>query len=211
MAPTPKKHKAEWDALCRRSIQEAVVRLLSREDAGAVTLTMDRVAAEAGLAKGTLYLYFKNKQQLLTAVKDEALRPMWEELAAIVDGALPPAEKLARFVTRHLGYFDEHRELFRVLLWDRQIAETTLRRQQSLPFRGYVEQVARIFEEGTGAGVFRPLDPQRLAAMLVEADIVMIGRRFAAAAPGPPDADARLVVDLFLNGVAARPAAGRMP
>jgi TetR/AcrR family fatty acid metabolism transcriptional regulator len=170
---------------------------------------MDRVAAEAGLAKGTLYLHFKDKQQLLTAVKDEALRPLWEELFAILDGPLAPAEKLERFVVRHLGYFDERRDLFRVLLWDRQIAETTLRRQQSLPFRGYVERVAKVFEEGARAGVFRALDPQRLAAMLIEADIVMIGRRFVVAAPGPPEADARFVVDLFLNGVAVRHTVGR--
>jgi hypothetical protein len=57
--------------------------------------------------------------------------------------------------------------------------------------------------------VFRARDPQRLAAMLVEADIVTIGRRFATAAPGPPEADARFVADLFLNGVVARPAARR--
>jgi AcrR family transcriptional regulator len=170
---------------------------------------MEKVAAEAGLAKGTLYLHFKNKKQLLTAVKDEALRPLWEELLVIIDGPLAPAEKLERFVARHLGYFDEHRGLFRVLLWDRQLAETTLRRQQSRMFREYVARVARIFEEGIRAGVFRPLDPQRLAAMLVEANIVTIGRRFATAAPGPPETDARFVVDLFLNGVAARPAAGR--
>ena len=207
MAPRPKQLKAEWNALCRRSIQDAVVRILSRKGSGA--LTMEKVAAEAGLAKGTLYLHFKDKKQLLTAVKDEALRPLWEELLAIIDGSLAPAEKLERFVVRHLGYFDEHRDLFRVLLWDRQVAETTLRRQRSLPFRGYVARVARIFEEGVRAGVFRPVDPERLAAMLVEADIVAIGRRLADEAPGPPEADARFVVDLFLNGVAARPAAGR--
>lgn len=207
MAPRPKQLKAEWGALCRRSIQDAVVRILSRE--GAEALTMDRVAAEAGLAKGTLYLHFKDKQQLLTAVKDEALRPLWEELFAILDGPLAPAAKLERFVVRHLGYFDERRDLFRVLLWDRQIAETTLRRQQSLPFRGYVERVAKVFEEGARVGVFRPLDPQRLAAMLIEANIVTIGRRFVVAAPGPPEADARFVVDLFLNGVAVRRTVGR--
>lgn len=207
MAPRPKQLKAEWNALCRRSIQDAVVRILSRKGSGA--LTMEKVAAEAGLAKGTLYLHFKDKKQLLTAVKDEALRPLWEELLAIIEGPLAPTEKLERFVVRHLGYFDEHRGLFRVLLWDRQLAETTLRRQQSRMFREYVARVARVFEEGIRAGVFRPLDPQRLAAMLVEANIVTIGRRFATAAPSPPETDARFVVDLFLNGVAARPAAGR--
>lgn len=209
MASKPRQRKAEWDALCRRSIQDAVVRILSRTETGA--LTMARVAAEAGLAKGTLYLYFENKQQLLTAVKEEALRPLWEELLAIVEGSLPPVEKLERFVACHLGYFDRHRELFRVLLWDRQIAETTLRRQRSHPFRSHVERVARIFGEGIEAGLFRPVDPGALAAMLIEADIVTIGRRLAAEAPGAPEVEARLVVDLFLNGVAAHPAAGRAP
>jgi AcrR family transcriptional regulator len=205
VAARPRKRKAEWEELCRRGIQDAVIRLLSRE--GAEGLTMDKVAAEAGLAKGTLYLYFKDKKQLLAAVKDDSLRPMWAELIAIVEGPLPPAEKLARFVGRHLGFIDENRDLFRMLLWDRQIAETSVRRAQSLPFRGYVEKVALMFREGAQAGVFRPIDPLKAASVLVEADIAMIARRFMTDAPGPVEDDARLVVELFLDGLTARRAA----
>jgi AcrR family transcriptional regulator len=199
---TRKRRKSEWEALCRRGIQDAVVRILSRD--GAQALTMERVAAEAGVAKGTLYLYFRDKKQLLASVKEESLSPMREELFAILDGQLPAREKLQQFVSRHLGYFDEHRDFFRVLLWDRQLAETTLRRQQSARFRAYMDKLAGAFREGSQAGVFRPLDPFKLAAMLIEADVAMIAQRLLQEAPAPVEEDARMLLDVFLNGISTR-------
>ena len=178
------------------------MRVLSAD--GARGLTMERVAREAGVAKGTLYVYFKDKKQLLQSVKEESLAPMRRELFGILDGDLPPVEKLRNFVARHLSYFDEHREFFRVLLWDRQLAETNLRRQQSDPFRTYVEKIAAVLREGASAKVFRPLDPVKVAAVLIEADIAMIAQRLLTDAPGSVEEDARMLTDLITNGLSPR-------
>ncbi len=55
----------------RDSILDAAVRILVA--AGPADLRMEDVAAEAGVAKGTLYLYFRHRSDLLTAVADRAL------------------------------------------------------------------------------------------------------------------------------------------
>ncbi len=194
--------RSEREARRRLAIQEAVVRILSRR--GAPALTMARVAAEAGLAKGTLYLYFRDKKQLLQSVKEISFRPMRQELLGILEGPLRPHEKLRRFAARHFGYFDEHRDFFRVLLWDRQIGESGLRRQRSLPFRAYVEHLARVFAEGSRSGEFRKLDPTKVAVMFIEADVALLGQRLMQAKPRPVEEDADMLFEVFLNGVAAR-------
>jgi len=194
--------KSQWESFCKKGIQDAVVRVLSAD--GTKGLTMERVAREAGVAKGTLYVYFKDKKQLLHSVKEESMAPMRRELFEILDGDLPPLEKLRRFVVRHLSYFDEHREFFRVLLWDRQLAETNLRRQQSDPFRTYVEKIAAVLREGASAKAFRPLEPVKVAAVLIEADIAMIAQRLLTDTPGSVEEDARMLTDLIMNGLSLK-------
>jgi AcrR family transcriptional regulator len=194
--------KAEWEALCRRSMRDAVVRVLSRE--GAPGLTMEKVAAEAGVAKGTLYLYYKDKQALLEAVKEESFRPMREELTAILDGDDLPREKIRRFVSCHLGYFDEHRGFFKVLLWDRNLSGTYLSRRQGTFYRSTVQKIARILEEGVRDGAFRPVDGVKVAAMLIESDIVMIAQRLQEEPRAPLKEDAQMVLDVLMNGISAR-------
>lgn len=201
MARVKADRKSQWESFCKKGIQDAVVRILSRK--GAEGLTMERVAAEAGVAKGTLYVYYKDKKQLLESVKEASLAPMRQELFGILDGELPPVQKIGRFVERHLSYFDEHREFFRVLLWERQLAETRLRRQQSDPFRTYVEKIAGVLRDGVRARAIRPLDPVKVAAMLIEADIAMIAQRLLLESPGSVEEDARMLTDVFMNGISS--------
>ena len=197
--PRRAETKTKWECFCRQGIQDAVVRLISRE--GTSALTMERVAAEAGVAKGTLYVYYKDKTQLLESVKDASMRPMREELFAILEGSLPPDEKLKLFISRHLGYLDANRDFYRVLLWDRQIAEAHRKRHQTERYRAYMDRIARVLAEGMGIGLFRRLDPQKMAAMMVEADMAVISQRLWSEKPGPVEEDAELLFDILLHGI----------
>ena len=98
-----------WQDFKRQSIQEAVIQLMCREGLGSVT--MERVAQEVGIAKGTVYLHYRDKQTLLEAVKDSALTPLMERLEQLFNSDLDPLRKLEAYSLRYLGYFDERRDL----------------------------------------------------------------------------------------------------
>lgn len=200
MVPRRAETKTKWECFCRQGIQDAVVRLISRE--GTSALTMERVAAEAGVAKGTLYVYYKDKTQLLESVKEVSMRPMREELFAILEGGLPPDEKLKLFIGRHLGYLDSNRDFYRVLLWDRQIAEAHRKRHQTERYRAYMERIAKVLEEGMDLGIFRRLDAYKMAAMLMEADMAVISQRLWSEKPDSVEEDAALLFDILIHGIA---------
>ncbi len=111
----------QWEAMTRQAIQDAVARLVARR--GTHALTMEQVASEAGVAKGTLYLHFKNKQDLMDSVKASSLEPLLQESEEILESSLGPREKIEQVMARRFSYFDQHRELFRFLLEDRQVAQ----------------------------------------------------------------------------------------
>jgi AcrR family transcriptional regulator len=77
-------------------------------------LSIDDVAAAAGVAKGLLYYYFKSKRGFyLATIRAEA-----DELLALAqpDPALPPAERLRRTLDAYLRFVDESAERFRALV-----------------------------------------------------------------------------------------------
>jgi AcrR family transcriptional regulator len=173
------ERKRLWESMTRQGILEGVVRVLGSR--GLQGLTMDNVAEEAGVAKGTLYLYFKSKQDLLNATKEAALGPMIRE---------------------HLSYFDTHSSLFRVLLYDRGIALARWKRYRAGRYNAFLSRLAEVLAEGSRSGIFRSMDSGRVAAMLLEADIAVIHQRLQCEHPGPVEDDANLVAGVFLHGIA---------
>ena len=68
MPTLAKKRKTEWDIMMKNAIFEATMAVLSEH--GFEGLRMDRVAKAAEVSTGTLYNYFKNKDELLLHVMD---------------------------------------------------------------------------------------------------------------------------------------------
>jgi|WetSurMetagenome_2_1015567.scaffolds.fasta_scaffold07997_1 AcrR family transcriptional regulator len=198
--------RIEWESFNKGRIKEAVVHLLSQH--GAEALTMERVAEEAGVAKGTLYVYFADKKALLEAVKEATFADLREELAGILDGGLPPEEKLRLVIKRQLVYGDENRDSMRVMLWDRQMAEIQQGRHHSERYRTYVERIAKVLQEGMAAGVFRPFDARKTAKIFVEACGALGVHRLAEQDPGPVDDDVETLIGVLFGGILKTTAPG---
>src|SRR6266446_9524552 len=144
-----KDDDALWQNYKRQSIQQAVIRLMCRE--GLKSVTMDRVAQEVGIAKGTVYLHYRDKQQLLDEVKESALAPMIAKVDEVFACQSSPERKLQAYSLRYLAYFDERRELFRILLYEREVVRVHGSRFRGDRYRHLVEEVARSSTRGCAA------------------------------------------------------------
>jgi TetR/AcrR family acrAB operon transcriptional repressor len=193
------KRQSLFDSMTRQAIQEAVVNLVTMRDTRGIT--MDEVAAEAGVSKGCLYLHFRSKKELLESVKEISFKPLGDQLQAILDGSLSPDRKIKDIMHRLLGYFDENRGLLRFLLEDRELAQSQIRRQKSSRYRSFLERISRVVEDGVAEGRFRELDSGKVASMLVESTIAMSARRLLDEQPAPVEEDARLLMEVFLQGI----------
>jgi AcrR family transcriptional regulator len=178
---------------------KVVVQVLSRE--GLNELTMDTVAREAGVAKGTLYTYFRNKQDLVKEAIEATIAPMVEELTGILRSDLPPDQKLTKMTLRHLAYFEKHRDFFGIFVHDRHVAQRRLKRYKNCQYQEFLDAVAVVIQEGIKAKMFRDFEPHKLAAILVEANISIIFQRLLSEHPAPVERDAALITDVFLHGI----------
>ena len=193
------ERKRQFDQITRKAIQEAVVNIVTRT--GTRKVTMDQVAAEAGLSKGCLYIHFCSKKELLESVKTASFKPLGDQLQEILNGSLAPNQKIETIVYRLFSYFDENRGLFRFLLEEREIAQSQAIRHKNSRYRNFVERIANVLDEGTASGLFRHMDSRKVASIFIEAMIAMTARRLLEENPGSLDEDARLLIQVLFRGI----------
>src|SRR5580658_10668351 len=97
-------------------ILDAARRVIGRH--GFEGTTIDRVAEEARIAKGTIYLYFPNKDALLHSAVVEGLRDLTRELTNTDDPTRPPIERLASLIRNMFKTQRSHEDFFKALILD---------------------------------------------------------------------------------------------
>ena len=163
---------------------------------------MEDIAELAEVGKGTLYRYFKDKEELYMALFARAACQMTERLRA-VDETADPRAKLEAVVGLILDYFEEHPHLLALI----QHAEVMQGPDADLPWQRTRHESLRlvegIFEEARRTGAFHIAEPRFSARLLLFSlrPVIRCGEK-----PRPADM-ARRIVEHFLYG-AARPACG---
>jgi AcrR family transcriptional regulator len=76
--------------------------------------TIDEVAKAADVAKGTVYLYYRSKNDLYRAALKRGIIEMLEKTKASVDAAKSTQAKILAFLETKIKYFDVHREFFKI-------------------------------------------------------------------------------------------------
>src|SRR5579864_470922 len=110
---------ADRRAQRRQTIVEVAARLFAQE--GYTGCEMERLAAEAGIAKGTLYLYFPGKQELFFACVDWRMNWMQQTVRAAAETAADPVERIRLGIRTYLAFFEEHPEYVELLIQERAI------------------------------------------------------------------------------------------
>ena len=111
MPASPKATKKEIVTAFRtREILAAARSLL--EQRGPEAMTMEEIAAAAGVAKGTLYLYFQSKDDLILALITRVGENIIRDVEASLEAPGTPPEKLIRMVSVLLEYLNRERLLF---------------------------------------------------------------------------------------------------
>jgi len=76
--------------------------------------SVEAIAQEAGIAKGTLYLYYSSKTEIYWAALKNGLVALCQELKKQVEAAQEVDDKIRAYLTTKLSYFEHHRDFFRI-------------------------------------------------------------------------------------------------
>ncbi|WP_431772532.1 TetR/AcrR family transcriptional regulator [Streptomyces cucumeris] len=146
----------------RRQILDATAGLLL--DDGYEALTISKVAARAGVAKGTVYLYFDSKQELLAALRAEMWDRMLQQPTALLQRPeLTWTERLDGLVAAWIAAEQDHHELYHRLFHELGTAAG------EEPMNAARDLLVTLLSEGHTAGEFDVADPELTADFLTHA------------------------------------------
>ena len=160
------------------------------------------VARAAGVAAGTVYLYFKSKDDILISIFERGMRASLDEAREQVAPITDPRERLREFARLHLRRLGHDRNLAIVFQVELRQSTKFMERFSSTLLRDYLGLIREAIADGQKHGAFRQdLKPTVAAKVLFGAldematNWILSNRRYAL----EPEADA--VVDIFINGV----------
>src|SRR5438094_8260319 len=108
----PAKSKEEVVQQFRiHSIEDAAMRVIARK--GMAAATMQEIADEAGVAKGTIYLYFRDRDELVEKTFESAMGELHGRVEAALEKEGTFEAKLRAVLAAQINFFQAHREFFR--------------------------------------------------------------------------------------------------
>jgi TetR/AcrR family transcriptional regulator, fatty acid metabolism regulator protein len=163
------------------------------------------VARAAGVAAGTVYLYFRSKDDLLVSLFERTMREAIAEGRAALEGVANPEERLRRIARLHLERLGRDRDLAVVFQVELRQSTKFMERFSSTYLRDYLGLIRETIADGQRSRTFRADISPTVAAKVffgaldeMATNWVLSKRRYSLIA------EADVIVDLFVGGVGAR-------
>ena len=171
--------------------------------------TMQEIAADAGVAVGTLYLYFSNKDDLVVACAEDFVERHRRQAEAILADGTPAEQKLRAYV---LARFRESKDIRTGSRHAVELAQAVMRvKPDRIHEEGQMmaQTITAILERGVRDRVFRIARPEEDASVFLYSIAWFFPNALAPPLLEPPEEDLLSVVNWFIRAWTAKPARSR--
>lgn len=145
------KHNKNKEKYLR--IIEAATRVFARR--GFYQAKVSEIAREAGVADGTIYLYFENKDDILISLFEEQMKLVLSNMREQVAAAESPAEKIKRFALCHLKLIEQNKDMAEIIQVELRQSSKFMKSYKNEHFAEYLDLIAEIVREGQREGLFK--------------------------------------------------------
>jgi len=173
---------------------------------GFYAATVDEIAAAAGVAKGTVYLYYRSKQEVYWAALEHGITELQDEIQTRQAEEKLPEDKVRAFIAIKIRYFEKNRDFFRIYFSELG-SGFTHPAQMPKRFEGMYRQQARMLEAALQEGIKNKTirDIRADTAAVAISDLIrgIIVQRLLGWSKKDVESDINFVFDLVWRGIVA--------
>lgn len=137
----------------RESIVRAAIEVFSNKNFK--TASISEIAKKAGVANGTIYQYFRNKEDLFFSIPIEKTNEFQGQLELHLEGISDTFNKIQKFVWYYLYFFKTNPEYGRLLMLEMRVSKSFVKTKTYNHLKQSVSQLLNILAEGQNEGVIR--------------------------------------------------------
>jgi AcrR family transcriptional regulator len=167
--------------------------------------TVDDIAAAAGVAKGTVYLYYESKRDIYFAALKFDIEQMYSMLTDKLDTVSSPKDKLRTLIAFKLAYFDDNRDFFKIYyseLGNLCIHPGTIDSEFKTLYLQNAKVVESILKEGARKKVIRSVRPEQAAFAIADVIRGVVTQRVLGWSKSKISQDVDFIFDLIWKGIA---------
>lgn len=187
------------------SILEAACRAFARH--GYDGTTVDTIAAEAQVAKGTVYLYYKSKADIYHAAVTHGLKRLHSDTEKALSLVSTGREKIEQFVRIRFDYMEQHHDFYRIYLTefgDAVSRPPEVQQQLRDMFRSQTQLLQTVISQAISNGEIRPVNVETTARAIYDVTRGLVRNRLLGWIPVDESADVESVLDLLWSGLRPR-------
>ena len=185
----------------RDRILKAAIKVFAKN--GFYATRVSEIAKAAGVADGTIYLYFKNKDDVLITIFEDGIQQLLAILREVAAAEEPFEARIKRIIELQLGLLEDQRDLAEVITVNLRQSSTLLKQYAAPLFMEYIDVIAGLIREGQKQGAFRKDVNARVAArsLFGALDAILLTWALGEADPASLRKAASHCASLFLDGL----------
>jgi len=130
--------------------------------------TVDRIAERAGVAKGTVYLYFTSKTELFWGVVEYGFSIIEESIKKAMEEIDDPMERIEKGVFSFAEYMEKNKELFLTLMYEPPSLKIPEMRKRFIKRMRKIQKIIEdVIEEGIEKKIFKPINKNVIASVVM--------------------------------------------
>jgi AcrR family transcriptional regulator len=166
--------------------------------------TVDDIASAAGVAKGTVYLYYESKRDIYFAALKFGIEQMYSKLDEELKKVSTPEEKLRTLIGVKLAYFDDNRDFFKIYyseLGNICIHPGTIDNEFKAMYLEQAKVVEAILKEGARKKIIRPVRTEQTAFAISDVIRGVVTQRVLGWSKSKISQDVEFIFDLIWKGI----------
>jgi TetR/AcrR family fatty acid metabolism transcriptional regulator len=185
----------------RTRILKSAVKVFAQK--GFYNSKVSEIAKNAGVADGTIYLYFKNKDEILISIFEEEMAKFIAKAYHEIQCENDVIEKIKKFIQTHLNFVRRNPKLAQVFQLELRQSNKFIKEYTGSKLRDYLNLIGNLIEEGQKQGLIRKDIHPGLAKRMLFGALDEIATHWVLLKNGKYDLEqsANQIAEIFIRGV----------